>query len=95
MYCIFATIYPKHEHFDEAKSAILSILEKTRAEAGCIQFDAHTDEEQTKLFLYEQWENEAALHLHYEQEYTKEIFNAYEAWLEKPVEISNLQFLEA
>jgi len=68
MHCVFATITPKEEYFESAKTAILSILEDTRNETGCIQFDVHTNTDETELFLYEQWVNESALQLHYLQD---------------------------
>ena len=70
MHCVFATITPKEEYFESAKTAILSILEDTRNETGCIQFDVHTNTDETELFLYEQWVNESALQLLYLQDYT-------------------------
>ena len=93
MHCIFAIITPKPECFESAEKAILGIVESTRNEAGCIQFCVHTDESRTALFLYEQWHNESALTLHYEQSYTKEVFAAYEGWLLKSPEISALNLL--
>jgi quinol monooxygenase YgiN len=35
-------------------------------------------------------ENEQALQLHYEQDYTKAVFAQYEEWLEKPVEVTKM-----
>lgn len=87
MYCVFATITPKPEYFAAAKDAILSILAETRQEAGCVQFDIHTDDEAIQIFLYEQWRDEAALQHHYQQAYTQAVFDEYIEWLAKPVEI--------
>ncbi|GEA11520.1 putative quinol monooxygenase [Alteromonas sp. KUL49] len=94
MYCIFATITPKKEHFRDARAAILSILEPTRSETGCNQFDVHTDEEFSVLYLYEQWIDQAALKSHYEKGYTKRVFASYEHWLAKPVDIKSFTLLD-
>ncbi|MFT2089939.1 putative quinol monooxygenase [Paraglaciecola sp. 2405UD69-4] len=94
MHCVFATITPKEQFFDIAKNAILSILEPTRQEAGCVQFDVHSNKEQTQLFLYEQWKSEQDLQLHYQQNYTQRVFEAYEKWLAKPVDITTFNLLE-
>lgn len=93
MHCIFATITPKPEHYEQAKSAIKSILQDTRSESGCIQFDVHSDLENTRIFLYEQWADEKALQDHYQQAYTKHVFKCYETWLAQPVDIKPLTLL--
>lgn len=93
MHCIFATITPKPKYFESAEKAILGILESTRKEEGCFQFDVHTNQSRTELFLYEQWHDESALALHHQQHYTKEVFSAYEEWLAKPVDITALTLL--
>ena len=95
MHCLYAKITPNPEHYDSAKAAILSILDDTRKENGCIQFDIHTDNDASVLFLYEQWVNEAALQNHYEQSYTKSVFESYATWLAKPVEIESFTLLES
>lgn len=90
MHCIFATITPKPNYFEAAEKAILGILESTRKEKGCVQFDVHSNQNRTTLFLYEQWLDESALALHYQQQYTKEVFLAYDEWLARPVDIKAL-----
>ncbi|MDO6692402.1 putative quinol monooxygenase [Aliiglaciecola sp. 3_MG-2023] len=87
MHCIFASITPKPEYFTSAEKAILDIVESTRKEEGCVRFDVHTNQGLTQLFLYEQWLDEAALEQHYQQDYTKKVFSAYQEWLAEPVDI--------
>lgn len=87
---VFATIHSKPECFDEVKSAILGILEQTRAEIGCEAFTLHEGGEGT-LHLFEIWTDEAALQAHYEQPYTREVFEAYEEWLHRPVEVLRMR----
>lgn len=92
---VFAQITPKPEHFQDARKAILGILERTRKEDGCRMFSLHEDRSNsTDLFLFEIWENEAALESHYAQTYTKEVFAAYENWLAGPVEITKMSPVE-
>ncbi|MDO6710393.1 MULTISPECIES: putative quinol monooxygenase [Aliiglaciecola] len=94
MHCIFATITPKPQYFKYAKKAILGILGATRKEEGCLQFDVHTNQSETQLFLYEQWQDESALEQHYQQDYTKQVFTAYQDWLAEPVEIKTMALLK-
>jgi quinol monooxygenase YgiN len=91
---VFAKIYPKSEFFGNAKAAILNIVEQTRLEAGCLQFELHEDHEQNYLFLYEEWESEIALESHYQQTYTSEVFESYKEWLASPVEVVKMKKCE-
>ncbi len=88
---IFAIISPKEKYFKSAKKALLNIIEATKEEEGCIQFELHED--RTYLYLYEEWKDKASLDTHYEKEYTKKVFKKYENWLLKPVEVIKMNKL--
>lgn len=63
--------------------------QNSRAEAGCAAFHIHSVKDAPNTFvLYERWETRADLDMHFEQPYTKELFNLFEEVLEKPVEES-------
>ena len=87
---VFAKITPKPKHFEEVKRAILHIVPATRDECGCIEFvlleDGHGN-----LCLHEEWTDELALQAHYEMDYVKPVFKAYESWLMQPVEIIKMK----
>lgn len=58
----------------------------SRPEAGNIAFHFHTvDGDSTKFVLYERWRNQSALDFHFEQPYTKELFDLFKTVLDKPV----------
>jgi quinol monooxygenase YgiN len=82
---VFAKISPKPEYFVDARAAIQSIVEQTRVEDGCIQFELL--EADSCLYLYEEWKTESDLELHYKQSYTKAVFEEYQQFLEKPLEV--------
>ncbi|MEM6581956.1 MAG: antibiotic biosynthesis monooxygenase [Pseudomonadota bacterium] len=88
---VFARISPKEQHFREAKQAIIDILHQTREEPGCRQFELHENALEKSLFLYEEWEGEAALQEHYEKPYTAAVFEHYQDWLSSPVEVFKMQ----
>ena len=88
--CLFATITPKPEHFAAARDAVVGILAATRAEPGCRIFRLHADEAAARLFLYEEWTDQAALEAHYAEPYTRAVFAAYEDWLAQPPEIMRM-----
>ena len=87
----FATIALKPQHFDEAKAAVIDILERTRAETGCHAFELHESPDDARLYLYEVWADSAAFESHHAEDYTKAIFEQYEDWLAEPVAITFMQ----
>ena len=91
---VFARIVPKTEFFDDAKAAIIGIIPQTRAEAGCHAFVLHEGQgDDRNLYLYEVFEDQAALDRHYDQQYTKDVFAKYETWLAEPVQVTKMSFV--
>ena len=85
---VFATIHPKPDCFDEARDAILGILNDTRAEAGCQHFTLHRNADSGTLHLTEIWDDQAAFDAHHAQAYTRAVFERYEHLLAAPVELT-------
>lgn len=81
----FAKISPKPEFFTVTQNAILDIVDITRAEPGCIQFVVLADADKGDIFLYEEWQDEAALQLHHEKPYIKSVMDKYDEWLAQPL----------
>lgn len=55
---IVASILAKDEKRDLVRSELLKLIEITRAEEGCINYDLHQDNDNPNLFLfYENWVN--------------------------------------
>lgn len=88
---VIAQITPKAAHFDAARTAICEIIDQTRAEPGCLEFRLSEDAKQGTLHLYEEWRDEAALASHYDQPYTKAVFEAYKEWLAEEPQILHLR----
>lgn len=87
---VMARIVPQSKHHEDARAAIAGIVDATRDEAGCRQFVLHEGQSDGCLYLYEEWDDEAALEHHYEQRYTKEVFANYTSWLAEPVEVKKM-----
>lgn len=85
-----AKVIPHPEHFDDARSAILAIVDRTRAEPGCLEFRLNENTTDGSLHLYEEWADAAALSHHHAQPYTQHVFQCYEEWLIEPVELTAL-----
>ena len=55
---IVANIHAKPDQIDLVKAELEKLIPITRAEAGCIQYDLHQDNENPAHFLfYETWES--------------------------------------
>jgi len=55
---IVARILAKEEKREFVKTELLKLINTTRAEKGCINYDLHQDNENPNIFLfYENWEN--------------------------------------
>lgn len=70
---IIARFLVKPEKLELVKSSLLSIIEPTRAEEGCIQYDLHQDNENPNIFLFfELWENRELWQNHINNTHIKE-----------------------
>ncbi|WP_298532850.1 putative quinol monooxygenase [uncultured Algibacter sp.] len=55
---IVARILAKEEKRELVKTELLKLIDITKAEKGCINYDLHQDNENENLFLFfENWEN--------------------------------------
>ncbi|MGO7017056.1 putative quinol monooxygenase [Rhizobium leguminosarum] len=70
---VIAHLVTRPEKIDEAKTAMLSLIEKTRSEDGCLDYDLHQGNENPMEFtFYEIWKNRQAWEEHMEMSYLKE-----------------------
>lgn len=88
---VIARIQPRTEDLAAARSAICGIIDRTRAEPGCITFQLSENAQDGSLYLYEEWRDEAALIEHHKQPYTVAVFEAYKDWLAEEPDIVRLQ----
>jgi len=84
---VFARITPKPRYFKSTKAELAGILEATRKEKGCIQFELHESERGATLYLYEEWQNKKSLENHHKQPYTVTAAKKIENWLAQPTEV--------
>ncbi len=70
---LFARLKVKLGTESEAKRAALSIVEKSRAENGCLNYDFHQAIDDETIFLWhETWENKRAIDAHANSSHFKE-----------------------
>ncbi|WP_211827197.1 putative quinol monooxygenase [Kistimonas asteriae] len=69
---IIARIEARQGKVDRVKAALLKLIEPTRQEAGCLQYDLHQDNETPEVFIfYENWESRALLQRHMNSDHLK------------------------
>ncbi|UIP29877.1 putative quinol monooxygenase [Photobacterium sp. TLY01] len=85
---VIAKITPKTEYFEQAKGELLGMLEATRNEVGCIQFELHESDCGRYIYLYEEWKNKAALENHHQEQHTQSVAQKFENWLAAPTEVA-------
>ena len=74
---IVARILAKAEKRDLVKAELLKLIEVTRAEEGCINYDLHQDNENPNLFLFHKnWVNRNMLLKHLASAHLTEYLNA-------------------
>lgn len=83
---IVANIIAKADKVELVKAELLKLIEITRAEEGCINYDLHQDNENKAHFLfYENWESRALWEKHMNnkhlQEYVAATDGATEAFI--------------
>lgn len=70
---IVARILAKEGKSTFIKEALLKLIETTRAENGCINYDLHQDNENENLFLfYENWESRELWQQHMQNDHLAE-----------------------
>jgi len=62
---IIAKIKAKSENLNEVKRAVVKLIEPTRKEKGCIQYDLHQDQQEPEVFIFvENWESKVSWDAH-------------------------------
>ena len=81
---IVARILVKEGKVDLVKSELLKLIDVTRAEKGCINYDLHQDNENENFFLfYENWENRDLWQKHMGNEHLAEYLKATDGAVEE------------
>ena len=80
---IVANIIAKEDKVELVKAELLKLIEITRAEKGCINYDLHQDNENKAYFLfYENWENRELWLTHMDNQHLKDYMEATEGAVE-------------
>ncbi len=76
---IVANIKANENKIDLVKAELLKLIDITRAEEGCINYDLHQDNENPAHFLfYENWESRDFWQAHMDNQHLKDFLAATE-----------------
>lgn len=80
---IVANIKAKADKIELVKAELLKLIDITRAEKGCINYDLHQDNENPAHFLfYENWESRDLWQAHMGNQHLKDYMTATEGAVE-------------
>ena len=86
---VVAEMQAKPGRESDLRSALLSLLEPTRKEEGCIQYDLHVHTDHPGRFVfYEIWASRARLTLHLARPHMQAFITASEALLAEPMRVA-------
>ncbi len=86
---LIARIHAKPGKEDETREELEALLEPTRAETGCINYDMHLSADDPALFMFhENWTDRQALDQHRATPHLKAFMEKESQLLAKPVDIT-------
>ncbi len=92
---VSGTIKAKEGMEDQLKEALLSVLQPTRAEPGCINFYLHQGhDDKSKFMAYQNWVSKEAEDEHYQQPYMQAYMSKAPGMLDGTPEISVWDMIE-
>lgn len=79
---------------NKVKEELLKMVEATRKERGCLNYDLHVDESDPGQFLfYENWVSRMALENHFDTEHFKNLQSLKEELFQEPGAISIMKMI--
>jgi quinol monooxygenase YgiN len=85
----------KPEHIEAVRSMLLNLVEKSREEKACLQYDLHQSSGDPGIFIFHEiWESKEGLDLHNEQPYIKQFVADIPALIEEPAALYRTTLLQ-
>ena len=80
---IVAHIHAKEDLVELVSSELQKLIAPTRAEAGCVQYDLHQDDENPAHFMFlENWETKELWQAHMNSQHLKQFQSSVEGLIE-------------
>lgn len=79
---------------DKVKQELLKMVEETRKEKGCLNYDLHVDEANSSTFLfYENWVSKMALDNHFHTEHFVRLHGLQDELFAEPASIKIMKMI--
>lgn len=86
---LFARLKVKKDAVEAAKQAALAIVEDSRRENGCLNYDVHQQiDDETVFVWHETWANKAALDAHFAMPYFAELGEKLKDLANEPLQLT-------
>ncbi|MBW4056235.1 MAG: antibiotic biosynthesis monooxygenase [Proteobacteria bacterium] len=83
---VVAKVLAKKDFIDAVKTELLKLIEPTRKEDGCIEYNLHQDNENPAVFVFcETWKCSACLEKHMNSEHFKNYVTTVATMIEEKV----------
>ncbi|PKV80677.1 putative quinol monooxygenase [Nocardia fluminea] len=93
-YALVGFAHPKPERRDDLRELLLSFVEPTRAEEGCLEYHFHVDSDDPSVFVfYEVWRSKADLDRHLALPHMREFWNSRLDYLTRDLDIRWIDML--
>ncbi|GAA2662846.1 putative quinol monooxygenase [Streptomyces lunalinharesii] len=90
-FTLVGTARPKPERAEELRDLLLSFVEPTRREPGCLEYHFHEDRDEPGVFVfYEAWRSERDLDAHLALPHLRDFWEHRMEYLERDLEIRYL-----
>ena len=86
---VIARVRAKQGMEETVKNTLVGLLEPSRADEGCINYDLHQDQENPALFMFhENWTSEEALNKHLATPHLQAFIKKADELLAEPLDVT-------
>jgi quinol monooxygenase YgiN len=86
---LIARLKVKRDSVEAAKQAALAIVEDSRREKGCLNYDFHQSIDEEAVFIWhETWENKAAIAAHGASKHFNDFSRQIKDFVDEPLQIT-------
>jgi quinol monooxygenase YgiN len=91
---VVAHLKAKADKIEETRAALTALIDKTRAEDGCIVYELmQNNDDPTNFTFVEEWIDEAALDAHLQSDHIKDLVSRADELLAAPSDIRRYTLL--
>lgn len=91
---VVAHLISKPDRIEETRGALLSLVEKTRAESGCIAYELmQNNDDPTDFTFVEEWTGDDTLDAHLKTDHINELVSMADELLAQPSDIRRYTLL--